>query len=592
VPAGNDNSESGVPDSMIDKLRTHFYKMMSVACMLLVSVAVFADVVIVGVDPAQESNIRAFVGLAKEPCDAEPWRIQRRTRAIESEVQSALEPFGFYASSVETTLLETEACWQATITVNPGPRVLWRNINVEISGTAADDQSFDYRTAATLQSGMPIRHRDYEQYKQTLQVAALDRGYLEAEFTDAQLNIWPDDLSADMSLAFDSGPRYTVGEIKFVQSILEPSLVTRYVDIRQGDPYDSRSFTSAYRDLTNSGYFRRVDISPEFDLASDRQVPVTVKLERADRIEYTIGAGFATDTGPRFRAGYRNRRVNSRGHRINATLRASPVLSGLSGEYRKPLSDPRSDWLSYAGSVDREDTDTSENNRVQVGVRRSKRLNASWIRTLSVDYSYERFTVGGVDDISRLILPSIAFDHKVADRDLYPTSGRRLSIEVRGADESLGSSTSLVQLVARARWITSLSDKTRLMARISAGITGKDALQELPPTLRFFAGGDESVRGFGYETLGPVDANGDVIGGSNLLVAGLEMERHLRGNIYGAVFVDAGNAFNDTDVDPALSTGLGIKWRSPVGPVRIYLGHPLNKSGRSVRLHISLGAEL
>ncbi len=190
------------------------------------------------------------------------------------------------------------------------------------------------------------------------------------------------------------------------------------------------------------------------------------------------------------------------------------------------------------------------------------------------------------------MLPAIAFDHKSADRDLYPNNGRRLSVELRAADQALGSSTSLIQLVARARWIKSLNDKTRLLARLSAGITAKDTLQEIPASLRFFAGGDESIRGFGYETLGPVDSDGDVVGGSHLLVAAIELERHIKGNFFGAIFVDGGNAFNDTDVDAALSTGLGVKWRSPVGPVRVYLGHPLNKSSRSVRLHVSLGADL
>ena len=110
--------------------------------------------------------------------------------------------------------------------------------------------------------------------------------------------------------------------------------------------------------------------------------------------------------------------------------------------------------------------------------------------------------------------------------------------------------------------------------------------------MRFFAGGDESVRGFGYNTLGPKDELGNVIGGSNLLVASLEYERWLRGNFYGVVFADAGNAFDDLDVDPAAGAGLGLRWQSPVGPLRIYLAHPLNKSDRSVRLHIRLGADL
>lgn len=561
------------------------------ACLIIPQVA-RAELVIEGVDAGLADNIRAFVGLAGETCDAEPWRIRRRFRAVEAQTRQALEPFGYYAASVETTLSEAASCWRVTISVDPGPQVLWRSVAVSINGDAGEDTAFGERVPVIFEKGAALRHRDYDQYKQALQIHALDLGYLDAEFTENRFDVWPDQLAADLSLAFASGQRYAVGEITFEQDILRPSLVTRYVDLETGMPYDSRALTRAYRDLNDSGYFRRVDITPQFDSASNLRVPVTVKLEAAERLEYTIGAGFSTDTGPRFRAGFRNRRVNSRGHRFNADLRVSPVISGLSAEYRKPLTDPRSDWLSYAGSIDKEDTDTSENERLQLGVRRSKRLSASWMRTLSLDYSYERFAVGDVEDISRLVLPAIGFDHKFADRDLYPSNGRRFSAEFRGADESLGSSTSFLQVVARARWVKSLGSKTRVLVRLTTGFTSKDDLQELPPSLRFFAGGDESVRGFGYETLGPKDVDGNVIGGSNLLVASLEAERHLRGKLYGAVFVDAGNAFEGTDIDPAVSAGLGLKWRSPIGPLRIYLAHPLNKSSRSVRLHISLGADL
>ena len=110
--------------------------------------------------------------------------------------------------------------------------------------------------------------------------------------------------------------------------------------------------------------------------------------------------------------------------------------------------------------------------------------------------------------------------------------------------------------------------------------------------MRFFAGGDDSIRGFGFETLGPTDDEGDVIGGNNLLVASVEYERHLKGNFYGALFVDAGNAFDDDDFSAEVGAGFGIKWLSPVGPLRLYLGYPVSDSDRSARIHIRLGADL
>jgi translocation and assembly module TamA len=374
--------------------------------------------------------------------------------------------------------------------------------------------------------------------------------------------------------------------------VLDENLVRRFLDFEAGMPYDNRLLTKAYNDLSRSGYFSRIELMPEFERASNQQLPVSIVLEPADRIEYTVGFGLSTDTGPRARAGFKNRRVNNRGHRLQTDLSVSTILQGLSAEYRKPLTDPRTEWLSYTSALSSENTDSSKSDTAGVGVRRTKQIKPQWMRTLSLDLSYDRYTIGDVASSSRLVLPGIIYDHKRADLDVFPTRGRRLTLELRGAAYALGSDTSFMQTIVGARFVRSLSADSRLLARATVGVTAQSEFLELPPSVRFFAGGDESVRGFGYETLGPTDDLGNVIGGSNLLVASIEYEHRLRNEIFGAIFVDAGNAFDGLDVDAALSAGLGVIWRSPVGPLRFYLAHPLNKSDRSVRLHIRLGADL
>lgn len=189
-------------------------------------------------------------------------------------------------------------------------------------------------------------------------------------------------------------------------------------------------------------------------------------------------------------------------------------------------------------------------------------------------------------------MPSVSFDHKHSDRDIFPRQGRRLGIELRGTDQVLGSNTSYLQATIWMRFIRSFGSGNRLIARLNAGAISSSNFAELPPSVRFFAGGDESVRGFGFDTLGPKDADGNVVGGTNLLVASVEYERHLWSNYYGALFVDAGNAFNDTDFDPEVGTGLGVKWRSPLGTIRLYLAYPITKDNPGVRVHLRLGADL
>jgi translocation and assembly module TamA len=561
--------------------------------LLLLAALARGELRVEGVSDDIARNVENFVGLAAEPCDADRQMVRRRFRKIEAEARSALEPFGYYRPKIEKTLSFDDSCWTATLKIDPGNAVILRNTDISITTPSAASTDFSDLTApATLLPGLQLRHVNYELFKESLQVRAAERGYIEGEFSKSAIDVWVEEDAADITLHYDSGPRYQFGEIRLDEDFLEESLVSGFLDFDEGMPFDSRLLNKAYTDLSFSGYFSRIELMPLVDEAADGKIPVRVLLEPADRIEYTVGAGYSTDSGPRFRAGYQNRRLNAKGHRFKSDISVSPVIQGLTAEHRRPMADPRSEWLSYTAAVTSEDNDTFESESARVGFRRSKRISPKWLRTLSLDLSYERFDLADVTERTRLVLPAVSYDHKRADRDLFPTRGRRLTFELRGTGEFLGSSTSFLQTVLNARFIHALSDTGRLLARGTVGVTAKSEFGELPPSVRFFAGGDESIRGFDYDSLGPKDEMGNVIGGSNLLIASIEYERLLRGNFYSAVFLDAGNAFDSMDVNAAVGAGIGLKWFSPVGPLRFYLAHPLNQSDRSVRVHIRLGADL
>ena len=560
---------------------------------LLLPPLVSAELTVTGVDEELERNVRAFAAIASEPCDADDRLIRRRFRTLEKEARTALEPFGYYRPAVETSLSRDDDCWRATVTVDPGEPVRLRNIDIRVDGPASTDPVFqELLSARALTPDAVLLHADYDRLKRALQVRAADRGYFKAAYSEHRLDIWPDQGMADVTLHFASGPRYRIGEIQQDQQFIDPAIVLGYLDLEVGAAYDANDIARAYRDLSDSAYFGQIEILPDVENAVGEQVPLRIVLQPANRIEYTVGVGASTDTGPRFRAGFRNNRINTRGHRFFTDLGASEVIQGLTTEYRIPLHDPRREWFSTTAAYSNEETDTFDNEAQRLGVRWTKAMGEKWLRTLSLDASRESFTVGDDRDTTLSIVPAINFDQKRSDRDIFPSHGRRLGIEVRGTDESIGSSMSFVQAKVWVRFIRSFGQGNRLLARLNAGVTRSSDFAELPPSIRFFAGGDESIRGFDYDSLGPTDANGDVVGGDNLLVASLEYERHLKGNFYGAVFVDAGNAFNNTDLDAEVGAGIGIKWRSPLGPIRLYLGYPVSDSSKNLRVHLRLGADL
>ena len=555
--------------------------------------AAHAELRVAGVGDRLADNVRLFSALADEPCDAPAWRVRRRYARLANDTARALEPFGFYSPDISTSLTTDDECWQAVVEIDPGSPTLWRNVDFRLNGEAESDPSVDdLKDSVASLPGKPLDHEAYETYKRNLQIIAADRGYVDMTFTEAKIDVWPDDLAADLTLHVDSGMRYAFGDIDVTQSVLDPELVSGYIAIDAGTPFDRRTLQRAQRDLSDSGYFGRVQLTANYEVAENGRIPVSAVLEPGTRIEYTVGAGASTDTGPRFRAGFRNNRINSRGHRLRTDLNVSTLLQGLSAEYRMPLGDPRSEWRSFTGAVSHEQTDTFETDTVNLGFRRSHLLRSSWIRTTGFDVTYDQFEVAAEQQDTLLLVPSLTFDQKLADADLYPSRGRRLTFEINGTSESIGSSTTYLQLTAQARWVRALGDRTRILARSILGYTETDDFDRLPPSVRFFAGGDESIRGYDLDSLGTLDADGEVVGGTRLVVASLEIERRITGNFYGAVFADAGNAFSDEEFDPVVGAGLGIKWRSPVGPVRLYVGFPVDDDDRNPRFHLRLGADL
>jgi len=560
---------------------------------LLLAVAARADIVISGVGEELERNVRAFVALADESCDIEGWRLRRQLRAARVQTRRALEPFGYYDPVIDTTLSTSADCWRVDIAIEPGARVRYRNVDIRLLGEAADDPAFDaYRQHVPIRPGEALDHASYDAIKRSASTLAAERGYIDAEFTENTIDVWPDDVAADVTLHYNSGRRYRLGAIDVEQDIVEDRIVFGYLDLEQGAPFSSDDLVRAQRDLIDSAYFDNVEVVADTENAVDGEIPIRISVTPGTRIEYTIGAGASTDIGARFRAGYRNNRINRRGHRAIADLNYSPVVQAITTEYRIPLGDPRREWFSLNGAVSVEEPDTFRDENQRLGVRWTETLGDRWLRTLFVDASNSTFDVGNENETSRFIVPGIVMSQKVSDSDTYPTRGHRLDIEFYGTDASLGSSTGFVKATLFGRLVRSFGRSSRVLARVGIGALQTEQFERLPPSLRFFAGGDESIRGFDYDTLGPLDEEGNVIGGSRLLTASLEVERRLRGNFYGAVFVDAGNAFNDTDIDTQVGTGVGLKWRSPVGPVRIYIGFPVSESDANPRLHLRLGGDL
>ena len=564
-----------------------------VASLALLSGASLAQVGVSGVEGALRENVVEYID--DEPaCDVDQPTLRRYVRGLPEHLRPALEAFGHYEARIETELHAPEPdCWRVDVTIEPGDAVVVAQVSLDLAGSARDDPRMRALFEAfPLSPGSVLLHGEYLAFKNRLEALARERGYLDARFAEERIDVFVERSAAEIRLAFDSGLRYDFGETRFDTDALSERVLGNFVGFSAGEPYNSALVAQLQRELTASEYFANATVVPQIDDPQGTQIPIVVETMPAQPTSYSVGAGFSTDDGPRFRFLYENRRRNRAGHQMSADLLLALVRQTATFDYRIPVDNPLRDWVSLRAGLAREDIDAGVGAAARLGIRRTHVTDAL-TRTRFVDLLFEKDEIAGRDVSTRMLLPGLSWARSVRDDLIRPRTGHRLSA---GLTLGIGRDVSLVQFDLRGKWITAFPWDARVImrGRIGATIENED-FAEVPLSLRFFAGGDNSIRGYDYESLGPRNANGELIGGNRILEGSIEYEHPVRDAWAVALFVDAGNAFLERGLDARKGAGIGARWFSPIGPVRVDIAWPLDVLGnesRSPQLHISLGPDL
>ena len=561
--------------------------------------AATVSVSITGVEDELLDNVRGFLPLYRFNDKEAPseGRLRFLHAQADEKIREALAPYGHYQPTLTPSLERADGVWQASYDIDPGKRIATTTVDISVTGEADNDPAFaDAIRKSALKAGKPLLHEHYESLKQRFQVLASERGYFDAQLKEGKIRLDLETYEAAVVLHFDSGARYYLGEVSFTQDKpwLSRELLERYSDIEPGQAYLAKDLQQLQGDLSNTGYYDEVtlDVSPD-NADAERVIPVNVDLVARNPTRYVFGAGYGTDTGIRVKAGMTRRRINQAGHHFTGEALIAQLKYGLAGEYVIPGSDPRTDSWGIRGSLEDEDSPTSNFTSGSLGgyYRHSDGL---WIKTYALDYLVERYEVQEEDETSKLLIPSVEWTRTFPsgmDERIAPAHGTLLSLSVRGGNEELLSDTSFIQPMVSGKWIHSFANSTRLIARGAAGTTSVSDFDRLPTSLRFFTGGDKTVRGYSYNVISP-EIDGDVVGGKHLLETSVEYEVPISEAWSIATFADIGDAF-DSEPDYERGVGVGVRWRSPIGPVRIDLAHALDRPpGRQLRLHLTIGSDL
>lgn len=557
------------------------------------------EIVVSGIEGAALKNVQSAltlpVGLVREGSVDRLW-LDRFAAQSDEKVRSALEPFGYYNAVVTVTVEPDGERFRVLVQVTPGEAARLSDVKIALVGPGSQEKRLlRLVTSFPLRKGDVLLHQSYEEAKAGLKSRAQDLGYLDAEFSRHEIRVTRSATSATLDLELETGEMYYFGATRIQGAPEYPDgFLARHLTYTPGEIFSYPRLGETQRNFTNSERFSEVIITPEKQDAESFKVPVTVQLTAGPSRSLRPGVGYGTDTGARFTIRYRDLNMFSLGHELYSHLFVAERLQGLVTGYIIPSSRDVRTSTTLQLNLQQEETTTYNSRILALELARNRSFGTSRLGTAYVRAQYEDYTVANQNSTARLLLPGLRFSENRYDNPIRPRRGFRYALELRGTHQLLGSDTALIQFLAEGSHLLPLPWRLSLHSRAHAGATLlNDPLSSIPPSLRFFTGGDQSVRGYSYKSLGPRDTSGKVTGGEQLLVGSVELERALFKDWGVSVFYDIGNTFNSLSaVSLAQGAGVGLHYYSSVGALNLSVARPLGGDNPSFHFHFTVGFEL
>ncbi|TCV99019.1 autotransporter assembly complex protein TamA [Biostraticola tofi] len=549
-----------------------------------------------GISGELQRNVRARLSTISTDEITADARFQAR---VNEAVREGLSALGYYSPVIDFQFRPAVNGGREVLVtrINPGKPVLIAGVDVILRGDARQDPDYRQRVKDGKPAlGTVLNHADYTNFKNGLSSLALRKGYFDAEFRKSQLGVSPTRYQAFWDIDFDSGQRYRFGKIRFHGAQIREDYLQNLSSIREGEEYSADSLAELNRRLAATNWFNSVVISPDFEQSkTNKTLPLDAVVTPRTRNTIETGVGYATDVGPRVKTSWSRPWINSRGHSLETSLSLSAPEQALDFSYKIPLlKNPLEQYYLVQSGFKREDLNDTQSNSTSVNVARYWDMSSGWQRSVNLRWSLDHFTQADVTNTTMLLYPGVSINRTRQRGGLMPTWGdsQRYSFDV--SDTTWGSDIDFFVIQAQNVWIRTLADKHRFVARGNLGWIETNDFERVPPSLRFFAGGDRSIRGYKYKSLSPKDDKDKLTGASKLATGSLEYQYNVSGKWWGAAFIDAGEAVNDIkQSNVKTGAGVGVRWQSPVGPIKLDIAAPVgDKDEHGLQFYIGLGPEL
>ncbi|MEC8812064.1 MULTISPECIES: autotransporter assembly complex protein TamA [unclassified Ketobacter] len=509
-------------------------------------------------------------------------------RTLHNAVTKALQPYGYYEPSIQSE-------WTASsvqLNIDPGTPVVWRHIQITVPLPEHDlnDATMKLLRSPPFKAGQPINHSSYDNYKKDLLVRLRQQGFLDATWERSQLLINTEEQHADVLLHMSPGQRYRITEIRTQGSGLSDKTTMALVKIQEGEYYNADRIGLLYEDLLTTGYFKNAVIDVE--KTPPDQATLNLQLEDQPKDQFTTGIGYGTNTGARGKLGWTRSRVNNRGDDIYSNLQVSQIGEEISLQYRIPWPHPLERYLSLETGWKREETTDRESSVFTTGIALKRSLRKQWQYSVGVNLENENYRQGDNPEESiTYLLPNYHY----MERLLFGERNNPTAILKYWLDASLGfnvlqEDTQFLSTAIGASYTWHITSLHTIATRFELGGIMTNNFYSVPLSKRFYTGGDQTVRGYKYNSLAPEDEDGDLLGGQFLNVFSVEYQYALNEEWSLATFADTGRTFISSH-DPFHSgAGFGLRWHLPIGTFSFDIAKPITGEDKSSpRVHIYLG---
>lgn len=547
------------------------------------------NIVIVGLEAPLEEQVRAYIG---NPTTENTQNLSEYSIEIAATAEKSLQALGFYDAKAISKYASYKNDSIIEVKVSTGIPTTIKNIHLNVTGDASENAEFqNLLKLLPIREGKILNHSDYERSKDIIHNSARNLGFFHATFKRSQILVTRKSHSADIYIDFDSGTRHYIDEVKYPTTLFDKKFLERWQPFSGKVPYRASHVLELTQNLQNSGYFNFVRVSPETDLIEGNTIPLTVDLEPARENVMSIGIGFATNTGIRVKGSWLRPHHNDLGHQLKTDSSVSRLRKEITASYQIPHKvSPATGKYSIDLGVLNHRTDETYSQLRSLNFSDQRLTRGGWYRDSFIRWENEN-TTGSTERLN-LLLPGIGFSRTKTSGGLLPEKGLFFSFNILGGSKYLLSDVNMIRATASAKVLSSWDKRHYLIARTDLGALKSNKFSRIPTSHRFFAGGDNSIRGFAYQSISPLNSDGEATGGKYLMTASAEYNYYIRDRWALAAFIDTGRAYKDSDEPYKVGIGAGIRWLSPVGPLRIDLATGISETEKTMRLHLAIGPQL